>query len=115
MNSACIRREKQNEQTAHTLESRTIAFPLIKINQALWSNVFGVDPVAPSENTQYTYIDDAGIFGQAGFRDVAPDGEPGVAEFLIVLHIVAPGHRHVVHNPAKTIKSKIRENKMLVI
>lgn len=52
-----------------------------------------------SEHLKRAHVDHACVFGQAGFRDVASDGEAGIAELLIVLHVVAPGHGHVVHNP----------------
>lgn len=48
---------------------------------------------------KHAHVDDACIFGHAGFCDVASDGEAGIAEFLIVLHVVAPSDGHVIHNP----------------
>lgn len=43
--------------------------------------------------------DDAGVLGVSFLVYVAPHGEPGGAVVLLVLHLVAPRHRHVVHYP----------------
>lgn len=63
-----------------------------------------------SEHLKRAYVDDTRVFGQAGFCDVTPDGEARIAEFLIVLHIVAPGHGHVIHNPAVSKTRNMRKS-----
>lgn len=51
--------------------------------------------------TQCTHIDAAHALGLAGAVGEATHGEPHGAELAVGLHQVAPGHWHVVHNPAR--------------
>ncbi len=48
-----------------------------------------------------THIDHTGIFGPSRVCDIATNGEAWITELLIVLHIVTPGHRHIIDNPER--------------
>lgn len=51
-----------------------------------------------------THIDNTGILNSAIYCNKAANGEPGVAVLLTILHIIAPGHWHVVNDPGKKEK-----------
>lgn len=55
------------------------------------------------KNPTQTYINNTGIFWTAIFCNVAANGKAWIAEPLAIFNIVAPGHRHVVHNPVNYI------------
>lgn len=56
------------------------------------------------------HIDDAGVFGSSGFCDVASDWESRITKLLIILHVITPGDRHVVHDPAINRQRRIDLN-----
>lgn len=57
--------------------------------------------MANSENV--THINYTGIFSSTVWCDKAANGETRVAVLLILLDVIAPGHRHVVDDPETTV------------
>lgn len=55
-------------------------------------------------------IDHTGIFGPSCICDIATNGKARITELLIVLHIVTPGHRHIINNPVVLV---IEEHSLL--
>lgn len=107
--------EKPNEQAESTAVMKKLSNRLLTKHKTEWrSSVTSTNDRRASKKAKSAHVDDARVFGQAGFRDVASDGEAGITELLIVLHVVAPGHRHVIHNPVVSTKDKHEEDKNLV-
>lgn len=55
-----------------------------------------------------THIDYTRIFGSACLGDVTANRETRIAELLSLLDVVAPGHWHVIHNPARAQSRSLR-------